>query len=152
MMKQEELRDLTRAFRELDKTNSGSLTKAVFLSGMQNWERFSGMTPAEAEKLFEDLDDNKNNMIEYSEFCQASWSQDILQDQGTLRIAFNVLDHNNDGHISLEEASAAFGNPSTTSGDDNSNALIWGKFIKRFKQITQRSEGVNFDEFAQVMR
>ena len=114
MMKQEDLREMTRSFRELDTNNNGCLTKEEFLSGMQSWERFSLLTPAEAEKLFENLDDNRNNMIEYSEFSQASWSQDILQDQGTLRIAFNVLDHNNDGHISLEEAKAAFGGNSLT--------------------------------------
>ena len=35
MMKQEELRELTRVFREMDKNNDGNLSREELLEGMQ---------------------------------------------------------------------------------------------------------------------
>ena len=112
---------------------------------MRKWPQNAAMTLEEAEELFNTLDDNKNELVEYSEFCQASWSKDILKDKETLRIAFDVLDHNGDGFISFEEAEVAFGG---NSASDSQGGKIWANFIKRFKKVSlDREEGVNFAEF-----
>ena len=36
---------------------------------MRKWPQNAAMTLEEAEELFNTLDDNKNELVEYSEFC-----------------------------------------------------------------------------------
>ena len=92
-------------------------------------------------------------MIEYSEFCQACWSKDILKDRETLRIAFEVLDHNGDGYISIDEARVAFSDSNSKSERNRRQKAIWAKFTYRFLSIAvDKDKGVTFPEFEQVMR
>ena len=53
-----------------------------------------------------------------------------------------MLDHNGDGHISLNEAIAAFGDPQDSG---KPGGEIWNAFLKRFSRIiVDESKGISF--------
>ena len=62
----------------------------------------------ELESMFEKLDDNKNGLIEYSEFITAIMARELILCKESLRKAFNTLDYNQDGFIDVDELSRAF--------------------------------------------
>ena len=62
----------------------------------------------ELQSMFEKLGDNKNGLIEYSEFITAIMARELILCKESLRKAFNTLDYNQDGFIDVDELSRAF--------------------------------------------
>ena len=76
---------------------------------MQNISQNLLMTEKQISDLFNSLDCNDNGLLEFSEFATAAaMPQELFLSKETLRVAFNVLDLNNDEHISAEEVRISF--------------------------------------------
>ena len=84
MSKQDDLKELSRFFREIDKDDDGMLSLEELLGGLDQSPNTLSMTKDSAEQLFHKLDDNDNGLIEYSEFVSASMTKDLLYSEGTL--------------------------------------------------------------------
>ena len=62
----------------------------------------------EFEKLMLDLDKDNNGVIDYSEFLTAAVNKYQLLSKDNLRIAFNMIDTDGSGSITINELKVAF--------------------------------------------
>ena len=74
-------------FRDLDTTESGTLTKDEFLKGFKH----SGNSPEELEDLFSKLDINCNDEIMYTEFLAATLEAEGELEEARLEEAFDLI-------------------------------------------------------------
>jgi calcium-dependent protein kinase len=103
-----ELEELRQVFFALDTSKDGKLTKDEIKDGLisimgdvkGNFEFY--------ERLMVDLDKDCNGAIEYSEFITASIKKANLLTHDNLQAAFNIIDSDGSGKISIEELKASF--------------------------------------------
>lgn len=60
------------------------------------------------DTIIEECDQNGDGQIDFQEFMSACINRKALMNQGDVKIAFNILDENNDGQISLEDFNDIF--------------------------------------------
>ena len=103
-MTKEQLTRARQVFNNIDTDGSGTidskeLTKALKLLGLRS-------TKSMAEKLIEEIDDNKNGTIEFCEFKRILSSKSVGTMQGTwmnIRQVFERLDSDKSGHLDKRE-------------------------------------------------
>ena len=118
------------------------ITKKAFHENMK--KTFDQLTQEEIEQLFNDLDDNNNEEIEYHELIKGLSDQKYLLNEKNLKEAFNFFDNDSSGDISWNEIA---------------NVIFGGKYIPE-NIITQFLEDIgqkdlnlkiNFQEFKRIM-
>lgn len=104
---QSEIASLRQLFRELDVTQSGTLTRDEFLQGFVR----CGFDREELQSLFEALDINGGNEIIFTEFVAASLETHVKKwDEAQLREAFDLLDEDHSGFITQRNLIKILGN------------------------------------------
>eukprot|EP00538_Stauroneis_constricta_P009175 CAMPEP_0119550200 /NCGR_PEP_ID=MMETSP1352-20130426/3755_1 /TAXON_ID=265584 /ORGANISM="Stauroneis constricta, Strain CCMP1120" /LENGTH=190 /DNA_ID=CAMNT_0007595969 /DNA_START=37 /DNA_END=609 /DNA_ORIENTATION=+ len=93
-------------FCSLDTTESGTLTKAEFMTGFSR----SGMSPDELLRLFQALDVNQNGEILYTEFIAATLEAEGKLSTVQLREAFDQIDESGSGCITKKALTKMLGN------------------------------------------
>jgi len=73
----EETKDLEKMFKQLDKNGDGMLSKEEILEG---YEEVFGIAINEEEvnKIFDDIDLDKNGTIDYTEFIMSTLNEKIF--------------------------------------------------------------------------
>mmetsp|Transcript_40561 Transcript_40561/g.46526 ORF Transcript_40561/g.46526 Transcript_40561/m.46526 type:complete len:118 (-) Transcript_40561:352-705(-) len=94
---------LRETFLKLDKDKDGVLSKSDLIDGFSNFYGNKVFLEAEIDKLLEDVDLNKNGVIDYSEFVTASSNFREMLTEVNLKEAFKQFDIDGDGHIEFEE-------------------------------------------------
>ena len=118
------------------------ITKKSFHEKMK--KSFSQLTQEEIEKLFNDLDDNNNEEIEYHELIKGLTEQKYLLNEQNLKEAFNFFDNDSSGEITWNEIA---------------NVMFNGKQIPKniisefLEEIGQDDENlsINFEEFKRII-
>ena len=64
------------------------------------------MSDEEIEQVYSNLDQNKDGLIDYNEFVQASMDQQECLKEENLKVAFELLDKDGSGTLSIEELRA----------------------------------------------
>jgi calcium-dependent protein kinase len=89
-------------FMELSGGNKHYLiTKDTFISRME--KSFKGLTRSEIENLFDNIDENKTENIEYEELIRALSDKEKLLNDKNLKEAFNFFDKDGSGTITWNE-------------------------------------------------
>lgn len=93
-----QVREINRVFNALDKDQNGMLSSKELADGLQG----AGLQPWEISKIIQALDIDESGTISYTEFLAAAytWRESELNIVWT---AFNKLDTDNDGCISVHE-------------------------------------------------
>lgn len=86
------------------------------------------------EKLLEDIDTDKDGRIDYGEFISAAFDSSKLINEENLKIAFNLLDNDENGFIDANELKRVFSH--SNLGGIPSNRLnlpddFWDKMISK---------------------
>ena len=73
-MSKSEKESLSKIFKAIDKDGDGKLSKSEIMAG---YERFFGknLNNEDVDKIFDCVDMNKNNFIDYSEFVIATMNE-----------------------------------------------------------------------------
>lgn len=103
----EELERIQQIFIDLDKDADGKLTKEELKKGFQNSLELSA-GGEDFAILLDAMDLDKDGLIDYQEFMQATINRQLLMNEKNLTEAFNILDLNKDGNISREELEEVF--------------------------------------------
>jgi calcium-dependent protein kinase len=100
-----EVSALRSAFVALDADGDGRLSPRDLQKGL----RLSGLNLSEQEvhEIFNGMDVNGKGTIEYTEFLAAAVDRSKCQGEGVCRYAFDVLDWDGDGQISLQDLKRA---------------------------------------------
>ena len=135
-------KELKSLFQAMDSNGDGMLSKEEMLDGCKKvfGESF---TKEQVEEIFSKVDTDKSGFIDYNEFILASMSEETLMSTEYLKEAFEYMDKDGSGEISMEEI----------------KAILWQKnisdeaWMKLIKEVDKNGDGViSFDEFVQVMK
>eukprot|EP01055_Gregarina_sp_Pseudo9_P000358 Gregarina_sp_Pseudo_9__357@NODE_122_length_4124_cov_18_086659_g114_i0_p2_GENE_NODE_122_length_4124_cov_18_086659_g114_i0NODE_122_length_4124_cov_18_086659_g114_i0_p2_ORF_typecomplete_len539_score128_64Pkinase/PF00069_25/6_5e73Pkinase_Tyr/PF07714_17/1_5e48EFhand_7/PF13499_6/0_00038EFhand_7/PF13499_6/3_5e13EFhand_7/PF13499_6/2e14EFhand_8/PF13833_6/0_00043EFhand_8/PF13833_6/0_021EFhand_8/PF13833_6/8_2e05EFhand_8/PF13833_6/0_0023EFhand_8/PF13833_6/3_1e07EFhand_1/PF00036_32/0_00028EFhand_1/PF00036_32 len=153
----EQVKLISRVFNELDKDQNGLLSAEELAWGLRN----AGLQPWEITKIIQALDIDGSGSISYTEFLAAcyTWRESELNIVWT---AFNKLDTDSDGVISVDEFSRLL------LGSDFDQDLTQSRLVKRregnreqleedvrqlVNQIDRNGDGkIDWDEFIDYVR
>ena len=93
---------LGNLFRSLDKNGTGKLTKQQLKDGVKKMKNFD-LPDSELNTLFDRIDTNKDNQIQYTEFISGAMSKKIATSEENLKTAFNFFDKVGLLRITMEE-------------------------------------------------
>ena len=97
---------------QLDTSKDGILQLSELQAGMdlfKQWFRNTLGKEPDWEKLIECIDMNKDGQIDWDEFMTAATNRyRLIMDEENLRTAFNILDKDGDGSITMEELQECF--------------------------------------------
>eukprot|EP01054_Gregarina_sp_Poly1_P003280 Gregarina_sp_Poly_1__3279@NODE_1939_length_3040_cov_145_079717_g361_i1_p2_GENE_NODE_1939_length_3040_cov_145_079717_g361_i1NODE_1939_length_3040_cov_145_079717_g361_i1_p2_ORF_typecomplete_len298_score52_37EFhand_7/PF13499_6/1_1e14EFhand_7/PF13499_6/2_5e15EFhand_1/PF00036_32/0_002EFhand_1/PF00036_32/5_8e05EFhand_1/PF00036_32/0_0002EFhand_1/PF00036_32/9e06EFhand_8/PF13833_6/0_1EFhand_8/PF13833_6/2_1e07EFhand_8/PF13833_6/0_0011EFhand_8/PF13833_6/4_8e07EFhand_6/PF13405_6/0_00059EFhand_6/PF13405_6/0_ len=148
---------ISQVFNNLDKDQNGLLSAEELAQGLRN----AGLQPWEITKIIQALDIDGSGSISYTEFLAAcyTWRESELNIVWT---AFNKLDTDSDGVISVEEFSRLL------LGSETDQDLTQSRLVKRregnreqleedvsqlVQQIDRNGDGkIDWDEFIDYMR
>jgi len=89
------------------------------------------------------LDKDGNGMIDYTEFITAAIDKAAIINKNNLRAAFNMIDKDNSGTITVEELKAVF----DSHGEKDES--LWKEIMD---EVDKNNDNViSFDEFMDVM-
>lgn len=110
----EETEDLEKIFKQIDENGDGQLSKDEILKG---YSEATGIPISEEEvdKMFEEIDLDKNGTIDYTEFVMATMSDKQTMTNDKLQLAFKLFDKDGNGSIEADEIKAVLGDSKMTS-------------------------------------
>jgi calcium-dependent protein kinase len=141
----ETIKNLRAIFKKMDESGDGKLSFDELKNG---WKKYfkDTISEIEFEHLIKDMDQDKNNFVEYEEFLRVTINSEILLTENNLNLAFNFFDKDKSGKLSLEEVKNVLGIVS----DDPKNKEIVSKIIR---DVDTNGDGeVSFDEFKVLMK
>ena len=103
------------------------------------------------ENLFNGLDTNGDGQISYGEFLTGATDMTRLINRENLKVAFDLLDLDGDGNISIDELQKRFahsnfkGHSQGLSKNENKGESYW---VKMIAEMDEDNDGfITFDEF-----
>lgn len=140
----EGIQESCKVFNIFDENMDGKITLEELTRGLQKYLKVKNSKEM-AKEIFEKLDNDNNGYIEYEEFTRACIDKEILLTEEILRFAFDYLDRDGSGEITIEELKAVF-----CVGEDSVDAE---KTLKQvLKQIDEDGNGnISFEEFKVMM-
>ena len=141
-----ELEDIDNAcklFGIIDKKGNGKINKEELYNGLSELYK-SEKLKDDIDKIFENLDINKDLYLEYEEFVRAAIDKSIFLTDSSLKFAFKYFDKDNKGDITVEDLCSIF------SGDSLSK-----KELERIKKLVKKitpDEKIRYKEFCEIMK
>jgi calcium-dependent protein kinase len=142
LVSSEQTRQLTAAFKALDRNGDGRLSRGELVAG------YTQLMPAEAaieqvSEILKAVDFDGDGYIEYSEFITGSLNKQVLLSRSNLELAFKTFDRDGSGSISLKELKAALSLVEETDDD------LWVELIR---EVDQNGDGeIDVKEFTTLM-
>eukprot|EP00930_Biecheleria_cincta_P088653 TRINITY_DN77904_c0_g1_i1.p1 TRINITY_DN77904_c0_g1~~TRINITY_DN77904_c0_g1_i1.p1 ORF type:complete len:547 (+),score=114.70 TRINITY_DN77904_c0_g1_i1:47-1687(+) len=127
-----------QAFLAIDTDHTGKIQMTELLAVLKE----HGIASEQAEKMLAALDANDDNTVYYAEFLAAMMTDRIARSEKYVRAAFNRLDRDNTGFITLENLKDTVG--SSYDGIDVSALL---------KEVdTHHSGSISYEEFMEYLQ
>ena len=140
-LNENEVKNLVHFFNAFDKNSDGVINIKEFTKGISEISR-EKFKNEEIESIFKNIDTNKDEKIEYTEFIASCINKDLYLNKDKLRDIFESLDRKKIGKISVEDII------SVLKLDDNS--VVKPKEV--FKKIDSDNDGkIDFDEFIKMI-
>ena len=131
-----QLIQLQDTFEEIDTNNLGTIDQEEMLQALNGI-----MSEEDAKNIFKGLDFDKTGKIRYGEFLAAAMDTSKVMEKNQLRVAFNKLDKDNSGSISVPNLIQIAGK---VYGEDIIKANL--------KEFDIKENGViDFEEFVALM-
>jgi calcium-dependent protein kinase len=137
----EEIKNIKKAFKELDVNQDGAISKEELLVG---YKKLYGAEAEEmVERIFKEVDVNNDGTIEFTEWLAASIDKKTLLSDEKLSAAFKMFDKDGSGTISASELKQVIG------VGKNIPAEIWDAIIGEVDD--DGSKTIDFEEFKTMM-
>lgn len=101
LAQKEDLNDLQKAFKALDKNSDGKLSRDELIEGYR--KLYGELAESEVDKILARVDANGSGEIDYSEWIVATINKEKLLSKEKLKAAFTLFDVDGSGAISSEE-------------------------------------------------
>lgn len=136
-----EINNLKDVFKAFDSDNDGQISLQEFQTGLQKMGS-NIKTPDEIKLVFQSIDTDKNQKIDYTEFLAASLEQKSFLKEERLFEAFSMLDKDHNGKITKDEIMSVL---KLEPGDD--------AYVKQLiKNADLNNDGViDYKEFLEFM-
>ncbi|KAL4441167.1 hypothetical protein ABPG74_002117 [Tetrahymena malaccensis] len=141
--------ELENLFKRLDTNQDGRLSKEEIMNGYNQIWHNNYMTEEQINLIFDQVDSDKSDSIDYSEFITATLERKIFNEKEYLQKAFNLFDQDGDGHITKDEISRIIGN----AEDDSQTSEIEQQIQQIIDQIDINQDGkIQFEEFCSIIQ
>lgn len=140
---QEERNSMMETFKKLDKNQDGVLSKEEIKEGLEFINIF--LTEQEIENLMNQVDQNKNNQIDYSEFIAMTIDKKQALSEEKVESCFKMFDANNDGSIELKEFQTML------QGNQKVSNEVWRDLMFEITGNKDQQE-INLDQFKQLLK
>lgn len=139
----DELKKIQYEFHLLDKDKNGTITISELLT-MRN-SNLPQFKDIDWNAFLQSCDLNGDGVIDFQEFMGVCIDRKILKSEDSIRDAFNILDYNGDGQITIEDLEQLFNHSGGTPFDQD----IWQQLLH---EADVNSDGViSFEEFKDAM-
>ena len=105
---------LLSVFREIDKDGDGVIEKEELISVFNSNTR-SSLSEGEIQKILELVDTNGSGQIDFTQFLVAASNEEKMLEEKRLENAFDYLDADHSGFITIEEVKAFLDGTTQTS-------------------------------------
>mmetsp|Transcript_65627 Transcript_65627/g.90780 ORF Transcript_65627/g.90780 Transcript_65627/m.90780 type:complete len:105 (+) Transcript_65627:1216-1530(+) len=95
-------------FLKLDVDKNGTLDKEELKVGMDELIGTFEMEQTNWDEFFKAIDSDGNGVIDHKEFIVASFDRQKLVNKANLDMAFDIIDENHDGSLSIDEIKKYF--------------------------------------------
>lgn len=137
----DEIEKLQKEFIKLDSDRSGTLS----MQELKKMARANKNGDQDWNFIFEEIDQNGDGVIDFEEFLQAFIDKKVLTEEKQVKMAFNLLDYNKDGTISLDDFDDLF----NSYGGARMDRDMWYSLLG---EADKNGDGVvSFPEFKEAM-
>ena len=138
----EEKANLLSTFKALDTNNDGVISREELQEGFKKTN--NALTEADMNELMKQIDKNKSNEIDYSEFVAAAIDRKKLLSEDKVKTCFKMFDKDQNGTISLNELKMVF-NPAGREANNNT----WDELMQQVD--TDGDKEIDFEEFRDLL-
>jgi calcium-dependent protein kinase len=103
----EEMQELSKAFKQLDKNSDGKLSREELIEGYR--DILGDLAEDEVDRIMKFADADGSGEIDYSEWVVATMDKRKLLTNEKLEVAFNLFDRDGGGSISANEIKEVLG-------------------------------------------
>ena len=143
----DDIRNINKVYSNFNSSFDGKMPLKQLQEGFENYLNSKSLEKSEFDKkmkgIFDLLDTNKNDYIDYEEFCRGGIDKQLFTDKDVLRFAFDFIDKDGSGIINFQELRVIL------SKDDN---------LKEVEQIIEEIEmgegnlsALTFEKFEEMM-
>ncbi|EAR94959.1 kinase domain protein (macronuclear) [Tetrahymena thermophila SB210] len=141
--------ELENLFKRLDTNQDGRLSKEEIMNGFNQIWHNDYMTEEQINLIFDQVDSDKSDSIDYSEFITATLERKTFNEKEYLQKAFNLFDQDGDGHITKDEILKIIGN----ADDYEQTSEIEQQIQQIIQQIDINQDGkIQFEEFCSIIQ
>ncbi|EGR31676.1 protein kinase domain protein [Ichthyophthirius multifiliis] len=142
-LSENEISELGKLFRQLDKNGDGVLTIDEIREGLAN---AGDKNLEEVRRVISSIDTDGSGKIDYTEFLAATMEKSLYMKEDKLHQAFKMLDQDGNGKISKNELKNVLGNDQQLSKYDDQ---YWDDMIK---EVDKNGDGeIDYNEFIDMM-
>ena len=102
----EDIRNINKVFSNFNSTFDGKMPLKQLQEGFENYLNSKSLEKNEFDKkmrnIFELLDTNKNEYIDYEEFCKGGVNKSLFTEKDVLKFAFDYIDKDGSGSINYQ--------------------------------------------------
>ena len=97
------------------------------------------------QEVIEQSDQNGDGVIDFEEFISACVSRQVLHNEKAIKMAFNILDKNKDGRLTLDDFDDMFASYGGTFDNDD----LWNQLLA--EADTNNDGAISYEEFHVAM-
>ena len=145
----DDIRNINKVYSNFNSSFDGKMSLKQLQEGFENYLNSKSLEKSEFDKkmkgIFDLLDTNKNDFIDYEEFCRGGIDKQLFTDKDVLQFAFDFIDKEGSGNINFQDLRLIL------AKDDNS---------KEVEQIIEEIElgdgninlnALTFEKFEEIM-
>ena len=143
----DDIRNINKVYSNFNSSFDGKMPLKQLQEGFENYLNSKSLEKSEFDKkmkgIFDLLDTNKNDFIDYEEFCRGGIDKQLFTDKDVLQFAFDFIDKDGSGTINFQELRVIL------SKDDNMKEVE--QIIEEFEMGEGNINALNFEKFEEMM-
>ncbi|CDW81372.1 protein kinase domain containing protein [Stylonychia lemnae] len=140
----EELEELKQLFLQLDTSKDGTLSIEEIQQGINQLKGKLGNSRIDYKDMMASMDQDGNGVVDYTEFITAAIDKVAILNKKNLISAFQSIDLDNNGSITIDELKQCFDN-----AEDKKDESLWQELMN---EVDKNNDNlISFDEFTEAM-
>ena len=140
----DEVVNACKLFSRIDKKGNGRINSEELYNGLNEIIK-SPQLKEDTIEIFENLDVNGNNYIDYEQFVRAAIDKTVFLTEDALRLSFNFFDKEDKGEITFDSIAKIFGENAQNKNEVNE------ELRKMIKEECDDEENIGYTVFCDLM-